>query len=280
MFCEIRDTRVFYEIIGTGKPVLMVHGMGVDHRALKGCMEPVFQSRADGDGWMRIYFDLPGMGKTPSAAWIESSDEMAHFVSMFMNAVLPGNPFAIVGYSYGGYLARAIVHERPKDVEGMLLIGPLTVPDDDQRDITPGPPLWKDDDTLETFDHEDRQLLDLFVTWQDKKNCRRFLKELGAGFGTGDAEAQGRIRGRKDAYAFSFDVDHPPTPFTKPSLILLGRQDRLVGYRDAFRLVELYPRASFAILDTAGHAMQIDQAALFIALVDEWLGRLKRAWGK
>ena len=47
MFCKIRGTNIFYEIVGSGKPVLMVHGMGVDHRTLKGCMEPVFRSRKD-----------------------------------------------------------------------------------------------------------------------------------------------------------------------------------------------------------------------------------------
>jgi len=61
-------------------------------------------------------------------------------------------------------------------------------------------------------------------------------------------------------------------------LIILGRQDYLVGYRDAFRLVDRYPRASFSVLDSAGHAMQIDQAALFGALVAEWLDRMSRDW--
>jgi pimeloyl-ACP methyl ester carboxylesterase len=276
MFCTIRDTNVFYEIMGTGKPVLMVHGMGVDHRALKGCMESVFQDLKD--DWMRIYFDLPGMGKTPGAAWIENSDDMARLVSMFVDSILPETSFAIAGYSYGGYLARAIVHERPQDVEGMLLIGPLVVPDDKQRDVTPVPVLWKDEKTLDTLEPEIRQLLDLFVTWQDEQNCRRFMEELGAGFSSGDGEAQARIRSKKEAYAFSFDLDHAYTPFTKPSLILLGRQDCLVGYRDAFRLVDIYPRASFAVLDSAGHAMHIDQAALFGALVTEWLDRMRREW--
>jgi len=276
MFCKIRGTNIFYEIVGSGKPVLMVHGMGVDHRALKGCMEPVFRTRKD--EWMRIYFDLPGMGKTPGATWIENSDNMAQLISMFVDAILPEASFAIVGYSYGGYLARSIVHEMPEDIKGMLLIGPLIIPEGEQRDITPGPALWKDAKTLEAFDPETRQLLDLFVTWQDKKNCRRFMKELGAGFSSGDEQAQARIRGKTETYAFSFDIDHDPAPFTKPSLIILGRQDYLVGYRDAFRLVDRYPRASFAVLDSAGHAMQIDQAALFGALVAEWLDRMSRDW--
>ena len=138
--------------------------------------------------------------------------------------------------------------------------------------------LWKDEKILKTFDPEIRQLLDLFLTWQTEENCRRFVEELGVGFSSGDGEAQARIRSKKEAYAFSFDLDHTSTPFTKPSLILLGRQDCLVGYRDAFRLVDNYPRASFVVLDSAGHAMQIDRAALFSTLVADWLERTRREW--
>jgi pimeloyl-ACP methyl ester carboxylesterase len=53
--------------------------------------------------------------------------------------------------------------------------------------------------------------------------------------------------------AFSFDVDALPEPFPAPALFLLGRQDNVVGYRDAWDVVENYPRATFAVLDRAGH---------------------------
>jgi pimeloyl-ACP methyl ester carboxylesterase len=74
LYCRIRDLEVYYEIAGEGKPIMMIHGMGVDHRTMKGCMEPVFQDR--GDKWQRIYFDLPGMGRTKGVDWITNSDEM------------------------------------------------------------------------------------------------------------------------------------------------------------------------------------------------------------
>lgn len=62
-------------------------------------------------------------------------------------------------------------------------------------------------------------------------------------------------------------------PFERPVVFFLGRQDASVGWQDALRLAERYPRASFAILDMAGHNLQIEQAGLFSALACEWLGR-------
>ena len=38
-----------------------------------------------------------------------------------------------------------------------------------------------------------------------------------------------------------------------------------------------YPRSGFVVLDMAEHGLQIEQAALFNALVNEWLDRVKSA---
>ncbi|CAM02087.1 hypothetical protein SACE_2808 [Saccharopolyspora erythraea NRRL 2338] len=39
-----------------------------------------------------------------------------------------------------------------------------------------------------------------------------------------------------------------------------------------------YPRASFAVLDVAGHNLPIEQPELFGALVLEWLDRVTAEW--
>ncbi|WP_010249808.1 alpha/beta fold hydrolase [Acetivibrio cellulolyticus] len=65
--------------------------------------------------------------------------------------------------------------------------------------------------------------------------------------------------------AFSYDVDRLEKAFDKPSLIVVGRQDTEVGYKDQFRLLENYPRAPFVVLDKAGHNLQIEQEKMFIS---------------
>lgn len=58
---------------------------------------------------------------------------------------------------------------------------------------------------------------------------------------------------------------------------MLGKQDSVVGYKDALSLLEKFPRASFAILDRAGHNLQIEQPELFTELMSEWLNRVEGA---
>ena len=74
---------------------------------------------------------------------------------------------------------------------------------------------------------------------------------------------------------FSFDVDRLPAPFGGPTLMLTARQDHLCGYRDAWDLLDHYPRATFAVLDRAGHLVNIEQDALCQALMREWLDRVE-----
>ncbi len=87
-----------------------------------------------------------------------------------------------------------------------------------------------------------------------------------------DVEFQSKLM---ESYEFSFDVDSPSKPFRKPTLILLGRQDSEVGYRDAWKMVEIFPRATFAILDMAGHSLSWEQENLFNCLATEWIQRVE-----
>lgn len=64
--------------------------------------------------------------------------------------------------------------------------------------------------------------------------------------------------------------------YEKPVLLLAGRQDISVGYRDIIEIIEDYPRATLAVLDMAGHNLQIEQPELFESLVGEWITRTKQ----
>lgn len=90
----------------------------------------------------------------------------------------------------------------------------------------------------------------------------------------GDPDFLDRLQADPDNYALSIDVDSLPHPFIKPTLIITGRQDSNVGYRDAWSLLENFPRASFAVLDRAGHYLE-EKDDVNRALVEEWLLRVE-----
>ncbi len=272
MECTVKNLAIHYESIGRGQPVLMIHGYHVDSRLMSGCLEPIFQEL---NGYRRIYVDLPGMGQTKSAPWIKNSDVMLEILLAFIDQVIPGERFLLAGESYGGYLARGIIHRAADRVAGLMLLCPAIEPDFSKR-ILPKHVVLKREDALiaqltpsEADEFSDVHVVQTMETWE------RFRDEVLSGIHIADNAFLDWFR--ENGYAFTFDVDKLDQPYPNPALILLGRQDASVGYRDAFSILENYPRASYAILDRAGHNLQIEQAGLFRALTLEWLDRVREA---
>lgn len=42
MECELKDITVHYESLGKGRPLLVLHGWGMDHRYMVSDLEPLF----------------------------------------------------------------------------------------------------------------------------------------------------------------------------------------------------------------------------------------------
>ncbi|KFI61927.1 alpha/beta fold hydrolase [Bifidobacterium cuniculi] len=272
MFFDYGDLRLHYETFGEGEPMLMVHGMGCDLRLMTDCMEPVFASLGERASWRRVYMDLPGMGRSNAPLDFASADRVLEALLAFADAEA-GKRFALVGESYGGYLSRGILAKRPDAVTGLMLICPVVKPDRFERDL-PGQVARFDDPTyLDSLTPQDRQrFTDAFVI-ADARTHRRYIDALRNGVERAD---RAFLHALSQHYALSFDVDAAiaAAGFDRPSLIVAGHQDHTVGFHDAMRLLDAYPRATFALLDEAGHNAQIERDALFGALARDWLQRM------
>jgi pimeloyl-ACP methyl ester carboxylesterase len=262
----VRGVPVEVEIHGTGTPLLAIHGWGVDRRLMTGCMEPLFDEDAP---WQRIYPDLPGMGGTPGDPTIDGSDAVLALLGGLVDAIAPGQPFAVAGESYGGYLARGLVHARPDDILGMALICPSIAPN------TPADAelrvLERDEALLASLDPADRDTFTDITVRQTRLFWERFSTEILPGIRCADQTYLSQVLGR--APRFSFEADD--RDFDRPVLFLTGRQDSSVGYRRQWEVLERYPRASFVVLDRAGHNLQTEQPEVFAATVREWLERVE-----
>jgi len=270
MECKIKNISINYEIIGEGKPIVMIHGYYPDHRLMMGCMEPIFSVK---DGYKRIYIDLPGMGKSESAEWINNSDNMLDIVISFIEKIIPNEKFLIAGESYGGYLSRGVVYKMQDSVDGVLLICPLIIPEYKKRNVPEHVVLVKDNVLLSKLTQEEAEDFNSSMVVQSEKIYERNQNEIMSGVNIANSSFLQSLQ--QNEYAFSFHVDKLNNKFDKPALILLGKQDNCVGYKDAWSILENFPRATFAVLDRAGHNLQIEQEELFNSLVNEWIERLK-----
>ncbi|MFX1378762.1 MAG: alpha/beta fold hydrolase [Promethearchaeota archaeon] len=271
MECNLKNLTVYYEEFGTGQPILMIHGFTPDHRLMKGCLEPIFKNRKN---YRRIYFDLPGMGKTIGPKWLKNSDQMLDILIDFIDEILPNERFIIASESYGCYLARGIIHRRSEFLNGVLFICPLIIPQPDKRDLPKNFIVLKRDvNLISRLNPSDAEEVENSLVIQSQKIWNRYKNEVQSGLKIADEEFLGELF--QNGYPFTLNVDQLIKKFDKPTLFLLGRQDVSVGYRDSWKIIESYPRATFAILDQAGHNLQIEQEELFNSLVNEWLDRIE-----
>lgn len=267
MECQVKDITVYYEEIGSGRPLFILHGMPLDHRHMLNDLEPLFVNR---EGWRRIYPDLPGMGKT-AAGWVTHQDHMLEIVLEFIDAVAPEERFVVVGTSYGGYLARGVVYRKGAQIDGMFINVPVVEADEAKAELPQQKVIKEDAEFLAALRPDEQDMRDFIVVQSPE-----LLQEFRQWFSPAGALADHTFLERLDQNkSFSFNVDLLAEPFLAPSLILTGRHDNWCGYRDAYKILDNYPRATYVVLDRAGHILAIEQKALFRALAGEWLDRVE-----
>src|ERR1700710_973898 len=100
MAARVGDVAFHYVEHGSGRPVLVLHGAGVDHREPESCFEPVFSGLPD---FRRIYPDLPGMGRTAAPEVLSSAEDVLDVLFGFAKEVTGGVAHFLIGHSAGAY---------------------------------------------------------------------------------------------------------------------------------------------------------------------------------
>ncbi len=243
---------------GAGRPVLVLHGAGVDHREVEACFEPAFDGVA---GYRRIYPDLPGMGRTAAPDRMRSAEDVLDTLLDFAQEVAGGTAYLLIGHSAGAYYAQAMAARMPERVAGLALVCPLLpglreVP---EHRVVVGSGELGDDDFRSYFVVQTPEMLE------------RYERYVAPAAALVDQAALERI-GQRWELAPAQGPAYPG-----PTLLVAGRLDSTVGYAAAADLVDHYPHATLAVVDDAGHALPHEQPDLLRALVTHWLASVERS---
>ena len=251
-----------YEVIGTGEPVLIIHGWGISRITMKGAFEPVFSEL---DGYKRFYIDLPGMGNSGHGD-VKNSDDMLELLHGFAVDVI-GEPFIIVGQSYGGLLARGFVKKYQELIKKIILLVPCIIPGVKQGRVEPHTVLEQDDELLASLNDDESDSFTLMNVVLTRDVWERYRTYLIPALESADWDFLNNVL----EGSFSFDPDDLKEPCTIPCLIIAAKQDTEVGYKDQFDLMEKYTNATYCAVERAGHNLQIEQPEIFGSLVKNWL---------
>ncbi|MBO1419745.1 alpha/beta fold hydrolase [Streptomyces sp. FH025] len=262
------DSAIRHTAFGDGTPLVLIHGYTVDHRVLLP-LEPAF---ADRPGWRRLYLDLPGHGASPRLSGPTSAAALAEAVFAWIDAELGGRPFAVVGQSFGGQLARAVTARYGEQVLGSALLVPVVGWGED-RTLPAQTVLERDRELFDRLPAAERELFEYTTARLDKRNWELFEQYVLPGW---------RVHDRAAAAELEADFMLPHWPERQAPehrgrhLLVTTRQDALVGWHDQLALLDHYPRMAATVLDGAGHNPQVEHAEAVRGPFGAWLDELRR----
>ncbi len=259
-------TSLSVDVRGDGPPIVCLPAFALSGAAMARALEPAL----DGDacGRQRLYVDLPGVGRSPSEG--EDSEAVLASVRETIEQHVGASPYALAGWSYGGYLAAALARRFPEQVTGLLLVCPGVRVGVDERDVPDddGEPA-PDDNWLDDAPEDLKAHLTQAIGRRTRAVARLVADVVESG-GPRDDPYLDRLHG--DGFRLA-DQDSTAS-FAGPTAVVTGRADRVAGFADQYRALVHYPRASFAVVGDAGHYLPFETPDVLHDLVRAWLARL------
>lgn len=249
--------------IGTGQPVLLIHGSGpgvsawANWRLTMAALSPRFRCLApDMAGFG--YSAVPDGYRFTRQAWL---DQLLDF--MDAKGIESAH---VIGNSFGGSMALALAIAAPERVDRLVLMGSVGVP----FAITPGldavwgytPGLENMRAIMDYFAHDRNLVGDDLIRLRYEASLRPGVQESYAAMFPAPrqrwvdamAHAEGAVRA----------IPHP-------TLLIHGRDDRVIPLQTSLTLHQWIDDSRLHVFGRCGHWTQIEQAAPFARLVADFL---------
>jgi 2-hydroxy-6-oxonona-2,4-dienedioate hydrolase len=267
-YAEGGTWKIHYNEAGEGHPVILLHGSGP---GATGWSNFHLNIGPLSEHFRVLAIDAPGWGRSDSVAAAER--DHARAVVELMDS-LGIEKAALVGNSMGGATALDFATRYPERLSHLLTMGtgsfalPLMYGPGDgpseglkvlfQAYRTPTPELMKSLVEIMTFssDYATDELAQLRsdAAFARPDHLENFVHGL-------DTGAMGRMGG-----SFT-DIAN----ITAPTLLIHGRDDRVVSYEHSLRLLPLIKNSRLVLLNQCGHWAQIEHADEFNRLVTDFI---------
>lgn len=248
---------------GSGSPLLLLHGSGPGVTAYAN-WRGVIPGFADRHRVLAP--DLLGFGYTsvPPGTKYVLSEWVAHLCA-FLDAVGVERTH-ILGNSFGGALALAMATRHPHRVDNLVVMGAVSVP----FELTPGldavwgyrPSPESMGEALEYFVHDHRFITPDLVESRYTASIRPTVQERYAAL-----FPPPRQQHIHDLCCGVEDLRR----IAAPTLIVHGRDDRVIPVEVSIRLHHLLERSELHVFGQCGHWTQIEKRDRFVQLVSGFL---------
>jgi pimeloyl-ACP methyl ester carboxylesterase len=239
---------------GQGDPLLVLHGSGGN----RGWTRWLDQVSDRFTVWAPTH---PGFGRSDDADWMEGVDDLARFYLWFIEAVKLSRPH-VMGLSLGGWTAAEMAAMSAGALGRLILAAPAGLKPETGE-------------ILDVFYYSPAQLLTMTVydsktvpEWEELYGRKPTPQEVE--IATRNQEMAARLTWKP--YMHNPRLAHFLPRVTNPTLIVWGREDRVVPLECGEQYRRAMPNSTLTVLERCGHLAPIEQPDVFARLVLDFLG--------
>lgn len=246
---EIDGLKLFYEVTGSGSPLILMHGWGCDHTTVASIAASAAETHT-------VYsLDLPGFGRSDEPREVWGVDEYTDIVEKFVHNLGLERP-VLVGHSYGGRIS--ILFASRNDVSKVILV--------DSAGVKPSRPLSY---YIKVYSFKlSRKMYQLIL---GRKKAEERIERMRASRGSADYAAASPMMRRVLSKSVSQDLRSVMPLIKAPTLIIWGEDDTATPMRDARIMERLIPDAGLVSFPGCGHYSFLDNPVQFAAVIKSFL---------
>lgn len=262
-YVDVAGIRTAYLEAGSGQPLILVHGGGAGADSL-GNWAPCIDTFAQNFHVFAV--DMVGFGQSdkpdPSSFLYDQAARDKHMAEFVETLGL--GPVNMIGNSMGGLTSMGVAVARPDLVNRLVLMGSAAI----QTEINPSLKSIMNYD----FSYEGMRRIvealtnDDFVYEESLIDYRHKLSIDPATRAAYEA-TQGWIRDRHGLYCEESHV----AAVTVPTLVVSGKEDKVVPVSSAYRIIDLIPQAWGYIFPSCGHWAMLEHPDVFARLSVDFL---------
>jgi 3-oxoadipate enol-lactonase len=253
-FFESRGMKLHYEVVGSGPPILMLHGF-TNHGMVWA------QQIADllDAGYRVVLPDLAGHGLSQAADRKTTVDELAQDMVNLLDHLAIDRTI-VCGLSLGGMVAQYMAADHQTRISALVVANSCV--DSTAPDVVAAIDSW-----IEMFEKPNGPLLRLQAVWPQMLNERYRASPAGDAF----LESWKRINGKIPGSSFAnvarglqqFKSADRLNKIKVPCLVISGEFDRLFPPAVCQEIANLTSGATFAVIGGAGHLSSLDSPREF-----------------
>jgi 3-oxoadipate enol-lactonase len=265
MRIKLQDTNLFVEQVGSGLPLLLIHGFPLNHEMWRPQIELLSTK-------VRVIApDLRGHGQSPPTEGPYSMDLLAEDCAGILDILEIDQPVVVCGLSMGGYVSFAFYRRHPELVAGLILASTRAGADSEEGKI-------KRDNAAQLAEkHGPQPVIDSMLpilmapqTYDDKPE----LVSKVAGI-----MAQTSTNGMVSALmGMKFRPDSTTTlgRIKSPTLIIHGADDQIIPSSESEAMHAGIAGSQMEIIPNAGHLSNLEQIQLFNQALERFLSELNK----